>query len=121
MSKKILVIDDSESIRVLVSTILESGGHYVQRAMDGADALNFLDGRDFHLILTDLNMPNMDGISLISHVRGMDRYKSIPIVMLTTESLTSVKDKARAAGATGWIVKPFAADKLLGVINKLTR
>jgi two-component system chemotaxis response regulator CheY len=121
MSKKILVIDDSESMRVLVTMILESGGHEVHRAVDGVDALNYLDGRDFHLILTDLNMPNMDGISLISHVRAMDRYKTIPIVMLTTESLTSFKDQARAAGATGWIVKPFVADKLLAVVNKLAR
>jgi two-component system chemotaxis response regulator CheY len=121
MSKKILVIDDSESMRVLVSIILESAGHEVQRAVDGVDALNFLDGRDFSLILTDLNMPNMDGISLITHVRKMDRYKAIPIVMLTTESLTSIKDQARSAGATGWIIKPFVADKLLAVINKLVR
>jgi two-component system, chemotaxis family, chemotaxis protein CheY len=121
MSKKILVVDDSESMRLLVAMILESVGHHVQQAVDGADALKYLDGRDFTLILTDLNMPNMDGISLISHVRTMDRYKSIPIVMVTTESLTSVKDQARAAGATGWIIKPFVAEKLLAVINKLVR
>ena len=121
MSKKILVIDDSESMRVLVTMILESVGHEVHQAIDGADALNFLDGREFTLILTDLNMPNMDGISLISHVRKMERYKTIPIVMLTTESMTAIKDQARAAGATGWIIKPFVADKLLAVINKLVR
>jgi two-component system chemotaxis response regulator CheY len=121
MSKKILVIDDSESMRVLVTMILESAGHEVQRAVDGADALNFLDGREFSMILTDLNMPNMDGISLITHVRKMDRYKTIPIVMVTTESLTSIKDQARSAGATGWIIKPFVAEKLLAVINKLVR
>jgi two-component system chemotaxis response regulator CheY len=121
MSKKILVIDDSESMRVLVSMILESAGYEVLRANDGSEALTMLDGRDFNLILTDLNMPNMDGISLISHVRTLDRYKAIPIIMLTTESLTSFKDQARAAGATGWIVKPFVADKLLAVINKVMR
>jgi two-component system, chemotaxis family, chemotaxis protein CheY len=121
MSKKILVIDDSESMRELVTLILESVGHEVHQAVDGADALHFLDGREFTMILTDLNMPNMDGISLISHVRKMDRYKTIPIVMLTTESLTAIKDQARAAGATGWIIKPFVADKLLAVVNKLAR
>jgi two-component system, chemotaxis family, chemotaxis protein CheY len=121
MSKRILVIDDSESMRVLVTMILESAGHKVQPAVDGADALNFLDGRDFNLIVTDLNMPNMDGISFITHVRTLDRYKAIPIIMLTTESLTSFKERARSAGATGWIVKPFVADELLQVINKVVR
>jgi two-component system chemotaxis response regulator CheY len=121
MAKRILVIDDSESMRVLVTMILESAGHTVQQAIDGADALTYLDGREFSLILTDLNMPNMDGISLISHVRTLDRYKAIPIIMLTTESLTSFKERARAAGATGWIVKPFIADELLAVIKKVIR
>jgi two-component system, chemotaxis family, chemotaxis protein CheY len=110
MAKRILVIDDSESMRVLVTLILES-----------ADALNVLDGRDFNLILTDLNMPNMDGISLIAHVRTLDRYKAIPIIMLTTESLTLFKERARSVGATGWIVKPFVGDELLSVIKKVMR
>jgi two-component system, chemotaxis family, chemotaxis protein CheY len=121
MSNKVLVVDDSESMRLLVTMILESAGHEVARAVDGTDALKLLDGRDFDLILTDLNMPNMDGISLISHVRTMERYKGVPIIMLTTESLTSIKEQARMAGATGWIVKPFVADRLLAVINKVIR
>jgi two-component system, chemotaxis family, chemotaxis protein CheY len=121
MAKRILVIDDSESMRVLVTLILESAGYKVQQAIDGADALNVLDGRDFNLILTDLNMPNMDGISLIAHVRTLDRYKAIPIIMLTTESLTLFKERARSVGATGWIVKPFVGDELLSVIKKVMR
>lgn len=121
MAKKILVIDDSESIRELVGMILENAGYEVERADDGQQAITRLDGREFNLILTDLNMPNMDGISLIKHVRTMDRYKTLPIIMLTTESQTSFKDEAKAAGATGWIIKPFVGDKLLDVLKKVIR
>jgi two-component system chemotaxis response regulator CheY len=121
MQKKILVVDDSESIRMLVSTILENAGFEVARAVDGKDALDVLEGNSFHLIITDLNMPLMDGISLIQEVRTTQRHNRVPILMLTTESQTSFKDQARSAGATGWIVKPFVADKLLAVINKVLR
>jgi two-component system, chemotaxis family, chemotaxis protein CheY len=121
MAKKILVIDDSESIRELVALVLENAGYEVDKAVDGQHALPFLDGRELNLIITDLNMPNMDGISLIRHVRSTSDYARIPILMLTTESHTSFKDKAKAAGATGWVIKPFVADKLLAVINKVMR
>jgi two-component system, chemotaxis family, chemotaxis protein CheY len=87
-------------------------------AVDGRDALQVLEGKSFHLIITDLNMPTMDGISLIQEVRVKQH---VPILMLTTESQNSFKDEARKAGATGWIVKPFVADKLLAVINKVLR
>jgi two-component system, chemotaxis family, chemotaxis protein CheY len=118
MPKKILVVDDSESIRVLLSTIF---GFAVERAVDGGDALRVLEGNEFNLIITDLNMPLMDGISLIKEVRITTRHSRVPIIMLTTESQASFKDKARIAGATGWIVKPFVGDKLLAVINKVLR
>jgi two-component system chemotaxis response regulator CheY len=121
MSKRILVVDDSESIRVLVSTILETAGFEVERAVDGKDALHVLEGNTFNLIITDLNMPMMDGISLIREVRITQHHNRVPIIMLTTESQTSFKENARSAGATGWIVKPFVADKLLAVINKVLR
>jgi two-component system, chemotaxis family, chemotaxis protein CheY len=121
MPKKILVVDDSESIRMLVSTILENAGFEVERAVDGSDALHVLEGNSFHLIITDLNMPVMDGISLIQEVRITQHHNRVPIIMLTTESQTSFKDQARSAGATGWVVKPFVADKLLAVINKVLR
>jgi two-component system, chemotaxis family, chemotaxis protein CheY len=121
MAKKILVVDDSESIRMLVSTILENAGFEVERAVDGSDALHVLDSNSFHLIITDLNMPIMDGISLIEKVRVTPHHNRVPIIMLTTESHTFFKDHARTAGATGWVVKPFVADKLLAVINKVLR
>jgi two-component system chemotaxis response regulator CheY len=121
MAKRILVVDDSESIRELVSMILENAGYEITKAIDGADALVMLDDHSFDMILTDLNMPRVDGISLIRGVRANDRYGKLPIIMLTTESSTSLKDEAKAAGATGWIIKPFVADKLLAVINKVMR
>jgi two-component system, chemotaxis family, chemotaxis protein CheY len=121
MLKKVLVVDDSESIRELLSMILEGAGFEVARAIDGMDALDVLVAQNFHLIITDLNMPRMDGISLVKEVRVMQANSRVPIIMLTTESQASFKEKAKAAGATGWITKPFAADKLLTVINKVIR
>jgi len=121
MSKKIVVIDDSKSIRELVGMTLENAGFQVDIAMDGQDALRFFDGRDVSLVITDLNMPNMDGVSLIKEVRAMESYSTVPILMLTTESQTGKKEEAKAAGATGWIVKPFVTDKLLAVVNKIIR
>jgi two-component system, chemotaxis family, chemotaxis protein CheY len=121
MQKRILVVDDSASIRQLLSFILEKAGFGVEVAIDGHDALKFLDGRTFDLVLTDLNMPHADGISLIRQVRSNDDYKRVPIVVLTTESHVSFKNEAKEAGATGWVVKPFVADKLLSVISKVVR
>jgi len=121
MSKKIVVVDDSESIRELVSLTLENAGHEVYKGVDGADALRLFDGREVNLVITDLNMPNQDGISLIREIRNMASYSAVPIIILTTESQTAKKEEAKAAGATGWIVKPFVADKLLAVVNKVIR
>jgi len=121
MSKSILIIDDSESIRELVGLTLESSGYKVEKAVDGVDALRFLDGREINLVITDLNMPNMDGIELIRSVRKKEGYATIPILMLTTESQAAKKEQAKAAGATGWIVKPFVQEKLLEVVKKVIR
>jgi two-component system, chemotaxis family, chemotaxis protein CheY len=121
MSKKVIVIDDSESIRELVSLTLENAGLAVDKAIDGEDSLKLFDGRDIHLVITDLNMPNRDGISVIREVRKMEAYSTVPIIILTTESQAAKKEEAKAAGATGWIVKPFVADKLLAVVNKIIR
>ena len=121
MAKNILIVDDSESIRELVGLTLESSGYHVEKGIDGIDALRFLDGREIHLIITDLNMPNMDGIELIKEIRAKGGYSSIPILMLTTESQVAKKEAAKAAGATGWIVKPFVQEKLLEVIKKVIR
>jgi two-component system chemotaxis response regulator CheY len=121
MAKKILVIDDSQSIRELITMVLENAGYRVDCAIDGQDALKHFDGRDFNLVITDLSMPNMDGISLLKKVRAMEQYRSVPVLVLTTESQNAVKEEAKLAGATGWVIKPFVANKLLSVINKVIK
>lgn len=121
MKKNILIIDDSESIREVVVFTLEKDGHNVTAAVDGKDALQYLDGRKIDLIITDLHMPNMDGIEFIKEVRKSEDYKYTPILYLTTESQQSKKMEAKQAGATGWIVKPFMPEKLLAAINKILK
>jgi two-component system chemotaxis response regulator CheY len=121
MSKNILIVDDSESIRELVGLTLESSGYRIEKGIDGKDALRFLDGRSLDLVITDLNMPQMDGIQLIREIRKHASYSKVPILMLTTESQAIRKDEAKAAGATGWIVKPFVQEKLLQVVKKVIR
>lgn len=121
MPKKILIVDDSESIREVVSFTLENEGFEVLVANDGTDALKFLDGREIDMIITDLHMPEMDGITLIKHVREMEAYQRIPILFLTTESQTSKKMEAKEAGATGWIIKPFVPAKLIAALQKVLR
>ena len=119
MSKTIIAVDDSASIRQMLSFTLTKAGYEVVEAVDGRDAINKLDNTTVHMMITDLNMPNMDGIELISSVRAMSKYKFIPIIMLTTESKNSKKQEGKVAGATGWIVKPFKPDQLLGVVQKV--
>ena len=121
MAKTVLIVDDSESIRELVGLTLESSGYKVDKGVDGVDALKLLDGREINLVITDLNMPNMDGIQLIREVRKRDGYSTVPILMLTTESQAVKKEEAKLAGATGWIVKPFVQEKLLEVVKKIIR
>ncbi len=120
MSKTIMTVDDSASVRQMVSFTLKGAGYQVIEASDGQDALNKLKG-DVHMIITDLNMPNMDGIELIKNVRANPKYKFIPMVMLTTESQSGKKQEGKAAGATGWIVKPFKPDQLMSVVEKLLK
>lgn len=107
MQRRIFVIDDSKSIRELVAMILENEGYLVDKGVDGPDGLRLFDGRKVDLVITDLNMPGMDSISLVREVRKIDNYKTAPIVLLTTELQTSRKEEAKVAGANGWIVKPF--------------
>jgi len=118
MSKVILTVDDSASVRQMVRFALSDAGYTVIEAVDGRDALAKLT-RPVHLVITDLNMPNMDGLALIRAMRANAAYKGVPILMLTTESQDSKKHEGRAAGATGWIVKPFATAQLLAVIRKV--
>ncbi|TVM18421.1 response regulator [Oceanidesulfovibrio indonesiensis] len=120
MGKTIMTVDDSASVRQMVSFTLKNAGFNVIEAQDGKDALNKLKG-PVDMIITDLNMPNMDGITLIKNVRAQAQYKFIPVIMLTTESQAGKKQEGKSAGATGWIVKPFKPDQLLAVVNKVLR
>ena len=121
MAKTILIVDDSESIREVVNFTLENEGHKVLVGIDGKDAQKHLQGDEVDLIITDLHMPEMDGIEFIKSVRATQEYKSVPILFLTTESQTSKKMEAKEAGATGWIIKPFVPAKLIAAINKVMR
>ncbi|HLZ17970.1 MAG TPA: response regulator [Smithellaceae bacterium] len=119
MSKVIMTVDDSSSVRQMVAFTLKQAGYGVVEACDGQDALKKINGSGVQMIITDLNMPNLDGIGLIKGVRALPAFKFIPIVMLTTESQMEKKQEGKAAGATGWIVKPFKPDQLLAVIRKV--
>ncbi len=120
----ILAVDDSHSMRQMVSFTLRSAGYHVVEAVDGQDAwekANDANARDFDLVLTDQNMPRMDGIGLTKKLRGLDKFKTTPILILTTESSDQMKQAGRSAGATGWMVKPFDPSKLIEVIKKVIR
>lgn len=119
MSKKIMTVDDSASVRQMVKFTLEDAGYAVGEASDGQDALEKLPGSGTQMMLVDLNMPRLDGISLIGKVRNMAEFKFIPIIMLTTESQADKKQAGKDAGATGWIVKPFKPEQLLKVVKKV--
>lgn len=119
--KKILAVDDSASMRQMVSFTLKKAGFEVIEAKDGVEALEYITQTSFDLVITDVNMPNMDGITLISNIRELDNYRFVPILMLTTESGLEKKSAGKAAGATGWIVKPFNPDQLLATIGKVLR
>lgn len=115
----ILTVDDSASMRQMVSFTLKSAGHEVVEAKDGVDALEKAKHEAFNLVITDVNMPNMDGITLTKELRALTEYKYIPILTLTTESGKNKKQEGKNAGATGWIIKPFNPDQLLSTIKKV--
>lgn len=121
MAKTILSVDDSASIRQMVSFTLKSAGYKVSEAADGQDGLDkaIAKTKTYDLVLTDQNMPRMDGLTLIKSLRNLPQYKTTPILMLTTESGDEMKAQGRAAGATGWLVKPFNPQKLLEVVKKV--
>jgi two-component system chemotaxis response regulator CheY len=118
MSRTIMTADDSPSMRELISFTLRNAGYDVVEAVDGKDALAKLTNSSVQILITDLNMPNMDGLELIRQVRALPQYKYIPIIMLTTESQDTKKQAGRAAGASGWIVKPFRTEQLVMVAKK---
>lgn len=119
MTKRIMSVDDSTSVRQLVAMTLTNAGYEVVTAEDGMDAVEKLKSSPVDMVLADLNMPRMDGISLVKHLRDTPAYRFIPIVLLTTESQEEKKAQGKAAGATGWIVKPFQQDQLLAVVKKV--
>lgn len=115
----ILAVDDSASMRQMVSFTLSGAGHQVTQAKDGKEALDIAKTKKFDLVLTDINMPNMDGITLTKELRSLASYKFTPILTLTTEGGADKKAQGKQAGATGWIVKPFNPDQLLATIKKV--
>lgn len=116
----ILAVDDSPTMRQMVSFTLTGAGHEVTEAKDGEDAIKIVQGASgFDLIITDINMPGMNGIELVRAIRALPAYKFTPILMLTTESQTEIKQEGKAAGATGWIVKPFNPEVMLSVLKKV--
>lgn len=116
--KTILTVDDSPSIRQMLAYVLSSNGYKVIEAEDGEQGLEFAKAQQADLVLTDQNMPKMDGIALIKALRSLPNYKKVPIMMLTTESSQALKQQGRDAGATGWMVKPFDPEKLLEMLKR---
>ena len=119
MGKTILIVDDSTSLRQVVGIALKGAGYEVIEGCDGKDALTKLDGRKIHLIISDVNMPNMDGISFEKALKQIPAYKFTPVIMLTTEAGDDLKQQGREAGAKAWIVKPFQPQTLLDAVAKL--
>lgn len=119
MPKTVLIVDDSATIRQVVGMTLKGAGYEVMEASDGKDALKKLDGKKINLIISDVNMPNMDGISFVKEAKKLASYKFTPVIMLTTESQDSKKQEGQAAGAKAWVGKPFQPDQMLAAVAKL--
>ncbi len=119
--KRILAVDDSASMRQMVEFTLTQAGYEVEKAGDGIEALSLADKGVYDLVISDVNMPNMDGLTLIKELRNKPNFRFTPILMLTTESGDDKKQAGRSAGATGWIVKPFNPEKLLATVKKVLR
>ncbi|WP_457422646.1 response regulator [Roseateles sp. P5_E7] len=119
MSKTILVVDDSASLRQVVGIALKGAGYTVIEGCDGLDALSKLTGQKIHLVISDVNMPNMDGISFVKALKAMPAYRFTPVIMLTTESAEGKKAEGQAAGAKAWVVKPFRPEVMLNAVQKL--
>jgi two-component system chemotaxis response regulator CheY len=119
MAGSILTVDDSSSIRVAIKVALTGAGYTVAEAGDGAEGIRKANAGKFDLIITDLNMPVMDGLTMIEELRKIPAHGGVPIIFLTTESDAALKQRAKAAGATGWLTKPFQADNLLKIVKKV--
>ena len=118
---RILAVDDSAAMRQMVGITLTGAGHEVQQAADGREALQIAERQTFDLVITDVNMPVMDGLTLVRHLRNLPSYRGVPLLVLTTEATTERKLEGKAAGATGWLVKPFDPATLLEVVQKVLR
>ena len=119
MSKTVMTVDDSATMRNMISFTLTGAGHEVLQASDGREALSLLQTRKVDMVISDINMPNMDGVTLTRELRALPQFRTTPIILLTTESSPERKADGRAAGATGWIVKPFQPEQLLAVVSKV--
>lgn len=119
MAKTILIVDDSTSLRQVVSIALKGAGYDTIEACDGRDALGKLDGRKIHLVISDVNMPNMDGITFVKEMKSIPSYKFTPVIMLTTEAGADKKAEGQAAGAKAWVVKPFQPEQMIAAVSKL--
>ncbi len=119
MAKTVLIVDDSASLRQVVSIALKGAGYDVLEGCDGKDALSKLTGQKVHLIISDVNMPNMDGITFVKEIKKLANYKFTPIIMLTTESQEAKKAEGQEAGAKAWVVKPFKPETMLLAVSKL--
>ncbi|MFK5915827.1 MAG: response regulator [Woeseiaceae bacterium] len=119
MEKRVLIVDDTPSLRQIIGLVLRKAGYTVVEGADGADGLSKLDGSEFHLIISDINMPNMNGIEMIGEIKKMPEYKDVPIVMLTTEPSSELKSQREALGVKLWMVKPFNPKLMLEAIKKI--
>jgi two-component system chemotaxis response regulator CheY len=119
MTARILTVDDSASIRLTTRVTLSNSGYSVTEAIDGLDGLNKLKAGEFDLVVTDLNMPNMDGLTMIRELRKLPAHTGVPVIFLTTESDGELKAQAKAAGATGWLTKPFDPESLVKIARKV--
>jgi len=119
MAKTILIVDDSSSLRNVVKIALVDAGYDVIEGGDGNEGIKALDGRKVHLIISDVNMPNMDGITMVKEIKTMASYQFTPIIMLTTEAGDDLKSQGKAAGVKAWVVKPFKPDQMLNAVSKL--
>jgi two-component system chemotaxis response regulator CheY len=119
MAKIIMIVDDAASVRQVVGLALRGAGYDVLEACDGKDALSKLNGQKIHLVISDVNMPNMDGITFVTELKKLPAYRFTPVIMLTTESTDGKKQAGQAAGAKAWVVKPFQPPQLLAAVSKL--